>query len=235
MKKAIVIAGLLLIPGAVAWAQIREQEVQITSADGFALHGYYFISEQPGPGMLLVHQCNRDGSLTGYEELAPLLAAEGFHVLMLDSRGFGKSRGEPYRDYHAQMDLIDTKVAQDVEAAYQFLVSQRGVDQNKVGVVGASCGTWQAIPLAVDHSEIQTLVFLSGSYLGLEAIERDYEALTDRPILAIYSEEDRYGTPASMRAAFAKSRHKASKLIVYKGDVHGTALGHSGKIIVHSA
>ena len=224
MKKTLCIAGLLVFPVVVAWAQQQEQVVQITSADGFALTGYYFAAAQPGPGILLVHQCNRRGARTGYEDLAPRLAAAGMHVLLLDSRGFGKSRDEQYRDYHAQADLIDTKVPQDVEAAYQFLVSRRGVDQNNIGVVGASCGTWQAIPLARDHAEIRTLVFISGSYLGLDAVERAYETLLDRPILAVYSEDDRYGTPASMRAAFAQSLHPASKLIVYKGDIHGTPL-----------
>ncbi len=224
MKKIAIIVGVILVSVSLGFAQIQEKNIRITSDDRFVLSGRYYTPNQPGPGILLLHQCNRKGPLTGYEGLAPLLAEEGFHVLMLDSRGFGNSRDKQYRDYHTQMELIDTKVRQDVEAAYQFLISQKGVDKNIVGVAGASCGTPQAISLAKNHPEIRTLVFISGSYMGLEGVESDYETLTDRPSLAIYSEEDRYNTPESMQTAFAKSNHKSSKLIVYKGNVHGTPL-----------
>ncbi len=200
------------------------QDAEITSEDGFVLRGSYFSPGRSGPGVLLLHQCNRRGALTGYEGMAPMLAAEGFHVLMLDSRGFGRSRDDRYRDYHAQMDLIDAKVGADVEAAFRFLLSRSGVDRTSAAVVAASCGTWQSIPLAAAHPEIRALVFISGSYLDLDDVVNVYESLTDRPILAIYSEGDRYRTPESMRTAFAKSRHPASKLIAYKGNLHGAPL-----------
>ena len=215
---------LFLISTLVAWGQIKKNEVKITSADGFKLTGYYYSPEQPGPAILLLHQCNLKTPITGYEDIAPLLAKEGFHVLLLDSRGFGKSRDSQYKNYHDKMDIIDTKVNDDVEAAYQFLISQNGVKKSRIGIVGASCGTYQAISLAKNHPDILTLVFISGSYLDLENVVQDYEEISDRPILAIYSEEDRYRTPESMRTAFAKSRNKASKLITYKGNLHGTPL-----------
>ncbi len=224
MKKIKYILIIFLVSTQMALGQIQRDEVKITSTAGFKLTGYYYSSGKPGPGILLLHQCNLKTSITGYEDIAPLLAKEGLHVLLLDSRGFGKSRDDKYKDYRTQMDLIDTKVPDDVEAAYQFLVSQGNVDKNKIGVIGASCGSYQAISLAKDHPEILTLVFISGSYLDLENVVQDYEEINDRPILAIYSEQDRYRTPESMRAAFAKSRNKDSKLITYKGDVHGTPL-----------
>jgi len=206
------------------WGQIAQNETSITSEDGFILRGIFFSSGKKGPGILLLHQCNRSGEKTGYENLAPLLALNGFNTLVLDSRGFGKSTDETYRDYRSQMDLIDTKVQLDVEAAFRFLSTQPHVDPQRIGIVGASCGTWASIPLAKRHPEIRALVFLSGSYLGLGQQELDYDALVQRPVLTIYSEEDRYRTPESMKDAFSRSKNKNSKLIAYKGSLHGTLL-----------
>lgn len=202
----------------------KPRAVSITSKDGFVLKGHFYSANNAGPGILLLHQCNRRGPLTGYENLAASLANAGFHVLMLDSRGFGASVNAQYRNFHAQMDLIEQHVPDDVEAAYRFLTAQSGLDKQKIGVVGASCGTSLAMQLAKRHAEIRALVFLSGSYLGMAEIEADYEALTHLPVLCIYSEEDRYCTPESMRAAFTNSKNKDSKIVAYKGNLHGAPL-----------
>jgi hypothetical protein len=47
---------------------------------------------------------------------------------------------------------------------------------------------------------------------------------THLPVLCIYSEDDRYRTPESMRAAFAKSKNQYGKIVAYKGNLHGTPL-----------
>jgi Tol biopolymer transport system component/dienelactone hydrolase len=203
---------------------VPKRDVSILSEDGFRLKATLYSAGAPGPGMLLLHQCNRQGPLTGYESLAPRLAQRGFQVLVLDSRGFGESRNDAHRDYHSQMELIDSKVNQDVEAAYRFLGAQPLTDRQRIAVAGASCGAWQAIALARKHIQVRALVFISGTYLDLPDVEADYQALTHLPVLAIYSEEDRYRTPESMKDAFTRSKNEASRLIAYKGAAHGTPL-----------
>lgn len=200
------------------------KEVKITSADGFILNAFYYDPVSEGPGVLLIHQCDRKGEKTGYEELASALVKEGFHVLILDKRGYGKSRDDIYKDFHTQMDLINPKVNDDIEASFQFLISQEKVTKNTIGVSGASCGTNNAITLAKKHSEIKALVFISGSYSKIGRDDSDYKEIVNRPVLAVYSEEDRFKAPEAMKLAFEKSQHPKSKLMVYKNNAHGTPL-----------
>jgi dienelactone hydrolase len=214
---------ILLIPLNLP-AQVEARQVTIESADKFLLKAKYYSSGKTGPGILLLHQCDRRGPLTGYEQLAERLTREGFNVLVPDSRGFGESRDEQYQDFHSQMSLIEPKVPQDVEAVYNFLSSRKEVDKTKVGLAGASCGVRQAIRLAATRPEVRALVFISGSYSPTGPIAEVYNKLTNIPVLSMYSERDRFGTPAAMRDSFERSKNEYSKLLVYKGDGHGTPL-----------
>ncbi|MEX1140402.1 MAG: hypothetical protein WEB33_01820 [Bacteroidota bacterium] len=67
-------------------AQESEREVQIVGVDGMTLRGVYHEASGPGPGIVLLHQCDRVGMTTGYEVLATRLVDQGFHVLALDAR-----------------------------------------------------------------------------------------------------------------------------------------------------
>ncbi len=206
------------------FAQVDTRQVAIESKDKFVLKAMYYASGKEGPGILLLHQCDRRGKLTGYEELAVKLASAGFNVLVPDSRGYGESRNERYHDFHSQMSLIEPIVPADMEAIYQFLSAHNDIDKTRIGLVGASCGARNAIRLAAEHPEIRTLVLISGAFNTGGPIAKGYDKLTDLPVLSIYSEEDRYGTPAAMRHTFENSRNDSSKLLVYKGDKHGTPL-----------
>ena len=64
--------------------------IDLTSPDGIALKASY-LPGRPGPGILLLHACNRDRS--SWNDLATEAAARGFHVLALDYRGYGQSGG----------------------------------------------------------------------------------------------------------------------------------------------
>ena len=68
-----------------------ERIVDLTAADGTKLKATYFSADKPGPGVLLLHQCNRQRKV--WDGLAQQLAAAGINVLTLDYRGFGESGG----------------------------------------------------------------------------------------------------------------------------------------------
>jgi pimeloyl-ACP methyl ester carboxylesterase len=65
--------------------------VDLTAPDGTTLKATYFAASQPGPGVMLFHQCNRDRKM--WEERAPRLVAAALNVLTLDFRGYGDSGG----------------------------------------------------------------------------------------------------------------------------------------------
>jgi dienelactone hydrolase len=202
-------------------AQPQAEDVRFTGEDGFVLTGTYYPAASDGPGIVLMHQCS-GGSRGDFGRLARLLAGKGFHALAFDFRGFGDSRNEKFHSFHQQMEETEALWPADVEAAYRFLLSQPGVDQKRSGVLGASCGSSQAVLLAQRHQEVKAIVLLSGS-LTTKADEI-YGEIADRATFCLYSEQDGYGTPDSMKTTFDRSRNAASELLVYKGSRHGAEL-----------
>ncbi len=53
-------------------------------------------------------------------------------------------------------------MARDIDAAYAWLTSQKGVDKTRIGAAGASCGVNPSVQLARRHPEVRTVVLLSG-------------------------------------------------------------------------
>ncbi len=137
--------------------------VDLTAADGTKLKASYFAAGKPGPGVLLLHQCNRQRKV--WDGLAQQLAAAGINVLTLDYRGLGESGGDPFDKLPPeQMAQIQVeKWPSDFDTAFQYLVSQPGVSHNVIGVGGASCGVNNSVQLARRHPEVRSLVLLSGN------------------------------------------------------------------------
>ena len=78
--------------GVSAWS--AERVVDLTAGDGTKLKATYFAAAKPGPGVLLLHQCNRQRKI--WDGLAQQLAAAGINVLTLDYRGYGESGGDRF-------------------------------------------------------------------------------------------------------------------------------------------
>jgi dienelactone hydrolase len=137
--------------------------VDLTATDGTKLKATFFSAGKPGPGVLLLHQCNQQRK--GWDGLATRLAAAGISVMTLDYRGYGESEGTAPKDLPQAegMKVLNEKWPGDVDVAYRYLVSQPGVDPHIVGAGGASCGVNQAIQLARRHPEVKSLVLLSGN------------------------------------------------------------------------
>ena len=65
--------------------------VDLAATDGTKLKATFFSAGKPGPGVLLLHQCNLQRK--GWDDLAAQLATAGISVLTLDYRGYGESEG----------------------------------------------------------------------------------------------------------------------------------------------
>jgi len=207
MKVITVVASAILTASLGLAADSQKKDVDIPTPDGTSLKGSYYSPGKPGPAMLLLHQCNMDRH--AWDGLANDLAGAGFHVLTIDFRGFGQSSGGP-RD----------KWPGDVDAAYAFLLSQKGVDKSRVAAGGASCGVTQASNAAVRHHEIKALVLLSGN---ASDDARAYFAATGLPVFGAASEGDT-GAANGIRAALGASKNPRSTLKIYSGTEHGVPM-----------
>jgi len=188
MNKSLTLPAIFLVAVFQCAAASPPRTVDLTSPDGTKLKATYFSADKPGPGVMLLHQCNRDRKM--WDDLAPRLAAEGLNVLALDYRGYGESEGATYYKLPAAegQKQVGGKWPQDIDTAYQYLTSQPGVNKNVIGAAGASCGVNQSIQLARRHPEVKSLVLLSG---GTDRAGRAFlRTSSNLPIFASGADDD---------------------------------------------
>ena len=140
-----------------------ERVVDLTAGDGTKLKATFFAADKPGPGVLLLHQCNRQRKV--WDGLAQQLAAAGINVLTLDYRGYGESGGDRFDKLPPQEAgrIQNEKWPGDIDAAFAYLQSQSGVKRDTIGMGGASCGVQNSVQTARRHPEVKSLVLLSGN------------------------------------------------------------------------
>jgi dienelactone hydrolase len=196
-----------------------KKDVNIPALDGLNLKGTYFSPGKPGPAILLLHQCNMDRH--AWDGLAQDLANNGFHVLAIDYRGYGESVDDHYKDPTQGRAAMREKWPSDVDAAYAFLMAQKGVDKSRVAAGGASCGVTQSADLAVRHHDIKALMLLSGVVSdGAKAYIAGNPGL---PVFGAASEGDT-GAAKGIRDAVAASKNPQSTVKIYAGTDHGVPM-----------
>ncbi|MFY9553020.1 MAG: DinB family protein [Thermoanaerobaculia bacterium] len=165
--------------------------VDLTTADGVVLKASYFAAGKPGPGVLLIHQGNRDRR--AWSDLAARLAAAGIHVLTFDRRGFGDSGGTPHEKWTSKERSEARKAwPGDVDAAWQSLISQPGVARDLIGIGGAGAdGVGNSVTAARRHpGEVKSLVLLSGQ---TDLAGRQFlQSASQLPVLFGVANDDEY-------------------------------------------
>ena len=199
------------------------KDVDIAAPDGVKLRATYFSAGKPGPGVILMHMCNTTRS--SWEPVAVGLSEKGISALTIDNRGVGESGGPRF-------DLTKPDVAKelnekwpaDFDAAYQFLLSQPGVDKTRIAAGGGSCGVGNAVGLAERHPEIKSLAMLAGptDVAGMNFIAHRPEM----PIFTAAAADDQFN-PATidiMRWYSEISGNPRSKFSGFKNGKHGTEI-----------
>jgi len=221
-------APLLLMPFLLGFTS-RAQEsapprvVDLTAPDGTSLKGTYFSAGKPGPGVLLLHQCNRQRKV--WDDLAARLATAALHVMTVDLRGYGDSSGTPVDKLSPEeiQVVFRDKMPTDVETAYQYLVSQPGVTRDRIAVGGASCGVNQSVHVAANHPEVKALVLLSE---GTDASGREFLRTSAKmPLfMAVADDDPDLGVTEIMQWLFTLSSNPVNKFVHYSTGGHGVEM-----------
>jgi dienelactone hydrolase len=210
---------LLLLSAAAANAQAG-RDVTILLSDGVLMRATYTAAAKPGPGIILLHQCNRDRK--AWNTLVPRLVAAGYNVLAPDYRGYGESGGARYAVGSAELARAwENQWPYDLGVALGYLLAQPGVDKNRIGAAGASCGVNQAIQLAMVHPQVKSLVLLSGD---TNTAGRQFLRKPDSPpIFGAASDDDGDAVPV-MRWILAFSHNSQNKFVEFKAAGHGSEM-----------
>jgi dienelactone hydrolase len=197
--------------------------VDLTATDGITLKATYFAAGKSGPGVLLLHQCNRQRKV--WDDLAGRMAASGLNVLTIDFRGFGESGGTPLDKLSPDeiAKVFAEKFPADVDTAFRYLVSQTGVTRDMIGAGGASCGVNQAVQLARRHPEVKSLALLSEI---TDAEGREFLRHAQRlPLfMAAADDDDDPGVVELMQWLFSLSPNPANKFEHYSVGGHGVEM-----------
>jgi pimeloyl-ACP methyl ester carboxylesterase len=210
MKHFVIAAVSAIILAAGLSAEMQKKDAVIKAADGVDLKVTYFSPGKPGPAMLLLHQCNMDRH--AWDGLAKDLADAGFHVVTVDYRGYGESSGD-----RAQRE----KWPGDGDAAYAYLLAQKGVDKSRVAAGGASCGVTQSSDLATRHHEVRALMLLSGQ--ASDAAKAYLAANPRIPVFGAASEGDT-GAAKGIKEAVESSKNPHTTIKIYSGTEHGVPM-----------
>jgi len=199
------------------------KNVAFKSEDNTLLKGTLYSSNNEGPGIVLIHECSEGSDRNSWESIGELLAAQGFHVLAFDLRGYGESLGE-WPEFNSMSEFIEvcrSTISKDLIAGCKFLQNQKLVDKTRMGLAGASCGVFMSIDYASLKEEIKSMVLISGPFDQIA--EERLANLVDVPALIIASEDDQRAFEA-MKRAFKTTKNPNSVFIQLKGNNHGTKM-----------
>src|SRR5438876_9970184 len=157
--------------------------VDLKASDGAILKATYFAASKPGPGVLLFHQSNR--TRKEWADLAGQLAAAGINTLTFDVRGHGETGGQ---ESHGEARKKQWPL--DLDAAFQYLISQPGVKRDVIGIGGAGViGVENSVEAARRHrAEVKSLVLLSGETESLDFLRQ----ASQLPELFVVADNDEY-------------------------------------------
>lgn len=102
--------------------------VEVQAEDGLRLSGDYYATGNDAPAVLLLHQLYT--TRTSWRRVVGPLVDAGYHVLAVDLRGYGQTRGS-----------IDwSKAQRDTQTWLDWLAEQPGVRADSLLVMGSSMG-----------------------------------------------------------------------------------------------
>lgn len=211
----------LLAVAAVAQQPPAARVIDLKASDGTILRATYFAAAKPGPGVLLLHQCNRQRKV--WDDLAGQLATAGINVLTFDLRGFGESGGTPFDKLTPQenANVQADKWPGDIDTAFQYLVSQPDIARDVIGVGGASCGVNNSIQTARRHpAAVKSLALLSG---GTDLAGRRFlQQESQLPALFAVADDDEFrATVEIMPWLFTVDSNSGKKFVHYAKGGHG--------------
>jgi dienelactone hydrolase len=207
-------------------AQSKPRDIDLTASDGTHLKATFYPASTNGksaPAVMLLHMCNTDRK--SWTPVAEQLAANGISALTVDNRGFGESGGPRFQDATPEVQAqVRDKWPSDFDTDFNWLLSQPGVDKNRVGAGGGSCGVNNVVKLASRHREIRSLVLLAG---GTDSAGVNYLRQNAWiPLFTSAAADDEYSSEApQLMQWFAEvTGNPRNKFVGFKDGRHGTEI-----------
>lgn len=228
----------LLIAALPAVAQTNTaQFVRLNTRDGVEVIGtFYPAPTSPAPAVLLLHGLGQNRQY--WDAFAKLLQQAGIASLAIDLRGHGDSIKQQTVQGPVRLDVSAFKPKDfqdmliDLNAAYDWLAEQKGVNRRRIGIVGSSISANLAVRYALFNDDVAALVLLSPG-LGYREVHADdaIGQLHDLPLRVYVSLKDTYAHDSCKRLLDIRREagHAVADdtLTICTGNLHGTQLLYS--------
>ncbi|GAA4379019.1 S9 family peptidase [Paeniglutamicibacter cryotolerans] len=226
---------------------VAGRELTVASGDGYPVHGWVFLPEEPGPHPVLLNIHGGPFSQYGWDyfDEAQVYAAAGYAVLQCNPRGsasYGREHGLAIKGAMGTVDL------DDVLAFFEGAVAaEPRLDATRAGVLGGSYGGYlTAWTIANDHRFTAAIVergyldpfsfigssdigwFFSEAYTGTDEVavreQSPFAKLhqVKTPTLVMHSEED-YRCPLEQAQRYYVGLKRAgvdTEMLLFPGENH---------------
>ncbi len=210
---------------------LEYRSVQLRTADGVRLHGWWVPAENARGTVLFFH--GNAGNISHRLDSLRIFNRLEVDVFIIDYRGYGNSDGRP----------SEQGLYRDAEAAYRYLVEERQIAPERVIAFGRSLGAAVAAWTAAHH-ELGGLIlesaFISVPELGAELYPflpvrtlsrlrydtRAWLQRSDLPVLIVHSERDEI-VPYRHGLALYQAAGESGRLLTLQGD-HNTGFLQAG-------
>ena len=199
-----------------------ESDISFKTEDGWTLRGSMFVPDglenKKVPAVIMVHGQNHDPQAWYY--LAREIAKSGLAVMYFDRRGNGRST---YDNGPAPAGFAAGDV-RDVRAAVNFMTAQKGIDANRLALIGATALATAVVEASMDDPRIKTIVGMS--LYGASDAVKQYISKSEVPLFLMASSNDVNADGGSLADASRElrrlSKSKESELIMYDDGGRGS-------------
>jgi fermentation-respiration switch protein FrsA (DUF1100 family) len=201
------------------------ESVSLQTADGKRLAAWWIPSQSPRGTLLFCH--GNAGNIADRLDSIRIFNGLGLNLFIFDYRGYGKSNGSP----------SEQGIYRDVEAAWDYLERNRGIDPQKIVVFGRSLGG--SVAAWISQTRRPGALILEAAFTSLQEVARDrvpgffvnlfvsdqyptirYLTLVQCPVLIIHSRDDEVIPFGHGKALFATATG-SKELVVIRGS-HNT-------------
>jgi dipeptidyl aminopeptidase/acylaminoacyl peptidase len=139
------------------------EDVTIHSFDNTRLHGWWIEAAKEAPTVVLIHGVNKNR--TDVLRAALVLRRNGFNALVFDGRAHGNSEGRyvTYGYYERR----------DVEMVIDWLVKEKKISKNRIGLAGESMGAAIALQVAA-HNDWIKAVWADSPFASLHRVSHEF-------------------------------------------------------------
>jgi uncharacterized protein len=211
---------------------LNYQSVELETADGVRLHGWWVPAQQARGSVLFLH--GNAGNISHRLDSLRIFNALRLNTLIIDYRGYGQSQGRP----------SEQGLYRDAEAAYRYLVQTAGIAPERIVLFGRSLGGAVAARTAA-HYPVGALIVESGfisvpalgaelyPFLPVRHLSRlhydtaGYLERVEAPVLIVHSEDDEI-IPYRHGVALHAAGGAGAGLLTIRGD-HNTGFLQAGE------